>query len=405
MSYNLETLNKLTREELRDIAKKHSVNSFNKNAKKEDMINVLYAHFKPRSPSKKCKEGEELTKKGNCAKKCKKDQVRNDATGRCRSKSPSKEAPVEEPKKKVSKKPSRVKPVKTSSKSSNEDLTEERLRNVGITELKKIAKEHGITSLHKYTSKNKQELIDKLKVEKAPVEEQEEVEVVEEQEEVVEEPKKKVSKKPSRVKTSSKSSNEDLTEERLLNVGITELKKIAKEHGITSLHKYTSKNKQELIDKLKVEEPIQPQSRQPSPPVSPKKCNPYRNEFCDDDEYCETPANICVKNKGDFEEFTINGKKIIGSKESIDALKKHLNPPIVEDEKPTVIPRRFPPVGKTTSSSVEKDGKDGGVKRDKPVVKKSDLESMLKDLDVDVKNDLSKLNDLQKELLTCLFGK
>ncbi len=317
MSYNLETLNKLTREELRDIAKKHSVNSFNKNAKKEDMINVLYAHFKPRSPSKKCKEGEELTKKGNCAKKCKKDQVRNDATGRCRSKSPSKEAPVEEPKKKVSKKPSRVKPVKTSSKSSNEDLTEERLRNVGITELKKIAKEH----------------------------------------------------------------------------------------GITSLHKYTSKNKQELIDKLKVEEPIQPQSRQPSPPVSPKKCNPYRSEFCDDDEYCETPANICVKNKGDFEEFTINGKKIIGSKESIDALKKHLNPPIVEDEKPTVIPRRFPPVGKTTSSSVEKDGKDGGVKRDKPVVKKSDLESMLKDLDVDVKNDLSKLNDLQKELLTCLFGK
>jgi hypothetical protein len=59
---------------------------------------------------------------------------------------------------------------------------------------------------------------------------------------------------------------------------------------------------------------------------------------------------------------------------------------------------------KPVNAHVEKVEKDV-VKSAKTVVKKSDLESMLKDLDVDVKNDLGKLNDLQKVLLTCLFGK
>ena len=343
MSHTLEDLNKLTKAKLCKLAKTHSVNSFDKKADKEEMIKVLLEHFKPRSrsrsPAKKCKDGEELTKKGNCAKKCKDGQVRNDATGRCRSrsKSPSKAASVEE------------------------------------------------------------------------------------------EPKKKVSKKPSRVKPSPKADQQDLSEEHLKSLGITELKKIAKERGITSLHKYTSKNKQELIDKMKVDEPLrQPSPKQspkqsppkPSPPVSPKKCNPQRNEFCDDDEYCETPANICVKNKGDFEELTVNGKKIIGSKESIAALKKHLHPPspprpqppvtdlfkkVDDDEKP-IITRIRPEVQGDDLSRVQP-MKDEKVKREKPIAKKSDLESMLKNLDVDVKNDLTKLNDLQKVLLTCLFGK
>jgi hypothetical protein len=88
-----------------------------------------------------------------------------------------------------------------------------------------------------------------------------------------------------------------------------------------------------------------------------------------------------VKNKGDFEEFEVNGKKIIGSKESIEALKKHLKP-------------RSPP-------------KEQHAPREQPKqrVKDSKLSSMLKDLNIDVKDDLAKLDDLQKVLLTCLFGK
>ena len=133
----------------------------------------------------------------------------------------------------------------------------------------------------------------------------------------------------------------------------------------------------------------------------PKKCNPEGGEFCDDNEDCYIPSNVChPKDKRDsgWDEIDMDGKKIVGSKDAISSLRGKLFPsqpsaPLAPSPAPyrprSPSPPPFQPPTPPQRQPL------------KPQQRVDDISAILKELQDD--DDLSNLDDFQRDLIQCLF--
>lgn len=136
----------------------------------------------------------------------------------------------------------------------------------------------------------------------------------------------------------------------------------------------------------------------------PKKCNPEGGEFCDDNEDCYIPSNVChPKDKRDsgWDEIDMDGKKIVGSKDAISSLRGKLFPsqpsvPLAPSPAPyrprSPSPPPPPPFQPPTPPQRQPL---------KPQQRVDDISAILKELQDD--DDLSNLDDFQRDLIQCLF--
>jgi len=130
----------------------------------------------------------------------------------------------------------------------------------------------------------------------------------------------------------------------------------------------------------------------------PKKCNPEGGEFCDDNEDCYIPTNVCQpKDKRDsgWDEIDMDGKKIVGSKEAISSLRDKLFPiqPPPSPPRPRS-PSQPPPSPPRAPSPPQR-------RPQKAQRRVDDISTILSELQDD--DDLSNLDDFQRDLIQCLF--
>ena len=271
--------------------------------------------------------------------------------------------------KKASKKPSKKASKKASKKVSRSKspspvrYTSEEIRSMGITTLKNVARDLGISGYGKYRSGDKKELENIIikKLGKKPSEKKEEK---------AEPPKMKVK----------------YNLEFLQKKTVVELKSLAKSIGLVG---YSKLKKDELIESIirmkkpfveEKEEKEEPIRKVPSPIVVPveipepevsedlssmnvkqlrdllkskgveiglttkskaqlielamaDRCNPVEDIYCSDDQYCDLRNNVCVKSKiNNLFEMNINNKKVLGSKKSLDELTNLLRKKQKEEE-------------------------------------------------------------------------
>lgn len=311
-SYSLEDLNSLKKTELENIAKK-CVPDFSKKStlKKVDLIKLIwdntssedssapsYRARSRRSASKSSKSNRSRSttpSRSRSRSKPPRSRSRSTARSRSRSKTPSdrsrsrsRSKTPRRTKVPVTKKPSRrgrksVSPPPSPSFPPVEDLS-----SITLVELKKIAKQYNITSLHTYNKSNRQDL------------------------------EKLIHQKMGADIVAGDVGGD--VKDDLEAKSLKDLKQLLIEKGFTE---NLPKTKKDIITLL----------RQP-------RCDPENNVLCDDG-LCEIPNKVCVdKKKKGYDELVINGKVVVGNRESIEKLKNQLKPPVPE---PSPSPPSLPP--------------------------------------------------------------
>lgn len=453
-NYSLEELNSLKKTELENIAMK-SIPGFNKNSRvvKRELIKMIWDHenkkddendeddeiseisyrARPKkSGSPRQSRSKSRTKSPPSSPKPPRSRSRSKSRkpspspkprSRSRSKSRPPKTKPSSPRKSKSQSP-KTKPSRRITRKKSDDTTVDlsNLSKITLVELKKIAKQYGIGSLHTYNKSNRQQLEELIRQKTGnggDVDVDDIVDVVDE--------------KPLERKT------------------LKELRQLLIERGITE---NLPKTKKDMIQLLQLQ-----------------RCDPEQNILCDDG-FCEVPNKICVdKIKKGYEEIQIDGKRVVGNPETIQKLKDQLkrrepspppSPPSLpsppEEAPPEVIVYNivFTQDGKQDNIEVEsfdelqeffrsniqgpfklllndKNGKEIRSTSDlynnmrifvdiiRPVAKKSppqkqkpkspqkgkiskdDIHSYLQDISTEDNVDLSHLDALQKQLIQCLF--
>ena len=373
MSKTFEELNGMTRPLLIDYAGQHHVPNFKKSSKKADMIEAICSHI-------------------GCVRSHKEEREAR-SRSRSRSRSPS------------------------GSRSQ-----ESKLRAMGITDLKKFVKDKNIKikgiSTMKSADKAKLilEIIEKLgghspvrkprtpspKKDGKKCEDGKEVSKKtgkcinkckddEERNEATGKCKKvKVSDKKPKVKTPPRQKKEEneyknKSDSYFAKIKTDEILEKLKEEGILD---DLPSLKKDRIQMLKAD-----------------RCDPENEDYCEGDEECQIPNGVCMpsdkRTKG-WDEMEVNGKKIVGSKESIASLRSKLSMPERPKSSSRDRPRSPSPVRPRSPSPVrpKTPPRTRPAKKEKKV---DDIQKILRDLNDDGEDDLSNLDAFQQELIKCLF--
>ena len=232
----------------------------------------------------------------------------------------------------------------------------EEIRSTGITNLKKMAKDLGISGYSKFSSGNKKQL------ENIIIKYLKGGEAVDESQKIVSKSKKPVVSQTTKVKyTPDFLQKKTVVDLKLMakSIGLVGFSKLKKDElikaildvksskkqekeekeevksGQLDLYSMTVKDLQDLLKSKGITVGLTTKSKeQLIELINAPTCNPVENKYCEDGQICDIRNNVCVKSKiNNLFEMTINNKKVLGTKKGLEELSNILKKQEREEEK------------------------------------------------------------------------